>query len=84
VSLGKIIGRIAFIFGFVGSVLFYSFQYTFESHFLCPLCLYVDVAFVHPLLWLQIGLGFGLIQGLMFALLGFGAGYSISKINNSL
>lgn len=56
--------------GFIGPVLFYSLGY--ESH----------VAFGHSVLWLQIGLELGLLQGLMFALLGFVAGYSISKVKN--
>jgi hypothetical protein len=82
VKLGKIIGRIAFVVGFVGPVLFYasppSFP-TYESHIVCPLCPYSDVAFGHALLWLQIGLELGLFQGIAFALLGFTVGYSISR-----
>jgi hypothetical protein len=82
VKLGKVIGRITFVVGFVGPVLFYasppSFP-TYESHIVCPLCPYIDVAFGHALLWLQIGLELGLFQGIAFALLGFTLGYAISR-----
>jgi hypothetical protein len=82
VKLGKRIGRIGFGVGFLGSMLFYVSPHSFplyESHVVCPLCPYVDVAFGSPLLWLQIGLGSGLLQGVAFGVLGFVIGYSISR-----
>jgi hypothetical protein len=78
VKLGKRFGRIGFVIGFIGPVLFYSVPYTFEWHIFCPLCPYIDVAFAHPLLWHEIGLRLGLLQGLVFALLGFVLGLLIS------
>lgn len=82
VKTGKRLGRIGFVMGFIGPVLFYSVPITFEWHIFCPLCPYIDVPFAHPLLWLQIGLQLGLLQGLTFALLGFIIGYSISQLRN--
>ena len=79
--LGKHFGRIGFLAGFIGPILFYFIHY--EALIFCPLCPHVDVAFGHPLLWLQIGLTAGLTQGLVFALLSFAIGYSISKIKSS-
>ena len=82
-NLGKRVGRIGFDVGFLGSMLFYLSPPSFplyESHVVCPLCPYVDVAFGSPLLWLKIGLGWGLFQGVAFAVLGFVIGYSVSRI----
>ena len=79
--LGKRFGRIGFLVGCIGPIVFYSLHY--ESLVLCPLCPHVDPAFGHPLFWLQIGLMSGLTQGLIFAVLGFAIGYSISKIKPS-
>lgn len=82
-KLGKLIGRIGFVVGFIGPVLFYAVPYAFESHLACPLCPFIDVPFGHPLLWWQIGLTWGVIQGLLFASLGFGIGYAVSRIQKS-
>jgi hypothetical protein len=82
-KLGKRFARVGFVVGFMGSLLFYSIPYTLQSHTACPLCPYVDVPLGHPLLWLQIGLSLGLIQGLVFAMLGFAIGYSIFRIKQS-
>jgi hypothetical protein len=78
-GLGKQLGRFGFLVGFIGPILFYSVPYTFKWHIFCPLCPYVDVAFAHPLLWLEIGLKVGLAQGLVFGLIGFVIGFLISK-----
>jgi hypothetical protein len=79
-KLGRRFGRVGFIIGFIGPILSYSVPYTLQSHAACPLCPYIDIAFVHPSLWLQIGLSLGLIPGLVFAMLGFAIGYSIFRI----
>jgi hypothetical protein len=81
VRLRKLFGRIGFLAGFMGPIVFYLIHY--EAFIFCPLCPHVDVAFGHPLLWLQIGLTLGLTQGLIFALHGFAIGYSITKIRTS-
>ena len=80
-NLGMRFGRIGFLVGFIGPILFYSVPYTFESHIACPLCPYID-AFGHPLFWLEAGFTLGLIQGLTFALFGFAVGYSIFKVKS--
>jgi hypothetical protein len=72
-------GRIGFVVGFIGPILFYLVPYTFERHIFCPLCPQIDMASRRPLLWLEIGLGCGLAQGLTFALLGFVIGFLTSK-----
>jgi hypothetical protein len=77
VKLAKRLGRIGFLLGSIGPLLFYSVHY--ESGILCPLCPHVD-ALMHPLGWLQFGLTAGLIQGVLFALLGFAVGFSISEL----
>jgi len=82
VRLGKLFGRTGFLFGFIGPILFYYTHY--ESHIFCPLCPYIFVPFGHARLWLQIGLTAGLTQGLVFALLAFAIGYSISKVKPSI
>jgi hypothetical protein len=79
-KLGKRFGRIGFVIGFIGPVLFYSVPYTLEWHVICPLCPYIDVPFAHRLHWLETGLSLGLIQGLVFALLGLVIGFAISKV----
>jgi hypothetical protein len=78
VKLGRLFGRIGFVFGFVGPILFYSLHV--ESHIVCPTCPHIFAPFAHPLGWLEIALKFGLIQGLVFALLGFAVGFSISWV----
>jgi hypothetical protein len=75
-KLGKKFGRIGFVVGFVGPVLFYSFGVSVA----CPQCPYIDAIFWKPMDWLALGLGLGLMQGLVFALLGFVIGYVISRI----
>ncbi len=80
-KLVKKLGRIGFLVGFLGPVLFYgSKQLVMAFQFACPLCPTYMVAFWGPLDWLQLGLTFGLVQGLAFALLGFAIGYAISRI----
>lgn len=86
-KLGKKIGRIGFVVGFLGPVLFYlPDSFTWES-LVCPWRPCIDGRFSTPLFWVRLGLTLGLVQGLTFALLGFGAGFFISKtktICNSL
>jgi hypothetical protein len=78
VKLGKRLGRVGFVVGFIGPILFYSVPYTFESPVVCPLC---PIVFVIPSPNpLEMGLMVGLLQGLAFAILGFAAGWSISKV----
>jgi len=79
VKLGKLFGRIGFVIGFVGPVLFYVVPNTFVSPIACQLCPYIGVPF-KPLDWLEIGLKLELSQGLIFALLGFSIGDSIFRI----
>jgi hypothetical protein len=81
-KLGKLIGRFGFAYGILGSLVFYSSQPSslfYESHVACPACPYVDIAFATRLTWIQVGLGFGLVPGLAYAVLGFAIGCSISK-----
>jgi hypothetical protein len=78
-KLGKRFGRIGFLMGFVGPVLFYGFGLGVA----CPQCPYIDAIFWTPRDWLALGLGLGLMQGLVFALLGFAAGYIVSRIKRS-
>jgi hypothetical protein len=63
IRLGKLLGRIGSWIGFVGPVLFYAVPWTWESHFVCPQCPYVDVPFATRWSWLEIGLKEGLLQG---------------------
>ncbi len=79
-KLGKKIGRIGFVVGFVGPVLFYVFYTNSMASFACLFCPHITMFGPTRLTWLQIDLGFGLVQGLAFALLGFAIGYAISKI----
>ena len=75
-KLAKRFGRIGFVFGFIGPILFYALH--IESHLACPFCPYITVPFVSRLGWLEIGLKFGLLQGLVFAFLGFAIVFSFS------
>jgi len=78
VKLGKRLGRVGFVVGFISPILFYSVPYTFESQVVCLLC---PIVFVIPSPSpLEMGLWIGLLQGLAFAVLGFAAGWSISKV----
>jgi hypothetical protein len=81
-KLGKLFGLIGFVVGFIGPFFFYSVPSTFRSHLACPVCAYSNVTFKHPLFWPAIGLS-GLIQGVIYALLALGIGYSILKIKHS-
>lgn len=84
-KLGKTLGRIGFIIGFLGPVLFYASPptlFTYESHVVCPLCPYVDIAFATRLTWIEVGLEVGLLFGLVSALVGFVIGYLISKVRH--
>lgn len=81
---GRLVGRLLFVIGFAGPPLFYSTPPSFPTHqafAVCPLCPIVDVAFAHPLLWLQIGLQLGIIQGIMFAVFGFTMGCFVSALS---
>jgi hypothetical protein len=82
IRLGKSIGRIGFVYGLFGSVLFYTSPWSplYESHVVCPACPYVEVPFVTKLGWLEIGLRLGLIFGVAYALSGFAIGYCFSKL----
>ena len=79
--LGTIIGRVGFVFGFLGPLLFYSspYQFLYESHIVCPVCPYVEIPFATEMTWIDVGLRNGLFCGLAYALIGFGIGWSISK-----
>jgi hypothetical protein len=83
IKTGKIFGRALFVIGLIGPISFYvspaSFP-TYQVFLVCPLCPHVEVPFGHPLLWLQIGLNMGLLQGIVFAVLGFATGYLVSAI----
>ena len=82
-KLGKKIGRIGFVVGFVSPILFYQFGTNPVVNFACLVCPHITMFGPTRLTWLQIGLGFGLVQGLAFALLGFAIGCAISKIQRS-
>jgi hypothetical protein len=45
----KLIGLVSALLGFLGAGLFY-FGFDLQSHYVCPLCPYVDGANVHPAL----------------------------------
>ena len=84
--LGKRIGRIGFVIGFLGPLFFYASpaQFpTYESHLVCPWCPYVDVAYATWLTWVEVGLKFGLLSGLLLALIGFLVGYTVSRVAGS-
>jgi hypothetical protein len=64
-----------------GPVLFYASPvsfFTFESHFVCPWCPYVDAAYSTRIIWIA-GLGFALFSGSVLAAVGFGIAYGVSK-----
>jgi hypothetical protein len=78
---GKRLGRVGFVIGFLGPVLFYAAPgFTYESHFLCPWCPYIDIFPSDRLAWLSLGLSVGLFCGLILALVGFIIGYAVSKV----
>jgi len=86
-KLGKKLGGIGFVVGFVGSFLFYASPFswpTFESRLVCLWCPYVDPVFVTRYTWLEIGLKVGLISGLLFAASGFVAGYLAELMRRKL
>jgi hypothetical protein len=76
-ALARGLAYIGFAFGFVGSVAFYAVGY--QSHLLCPLCPYVTTIGSR----LQIGLTYGLFQGLTFGLLGSIFGWVILRVSKS-
>jgi hypothetical protein len=79
VKLAKIAGRVGFVLGFLGPVLFYTTPAgspLYESHLVCPVCPYVD-GIMPTSGWLQLGLTIGLLTGFGYALLGFGIGYLV-------
>jgi len=82
-KLGKRLGRIGFVIGFVPAFWFYASPYswfTFESHIVCPWCPYIDFFPSTWRTWLLLGLGMGLMSGLFFALIGFSTGCFVSLI----
>ena len=81
-KLGKRFGRLGFLIGFLGPVLFYASPvsfFTFESRFVCPWCPYVD--WFHPtrMTWIGTGLGFGSFSGLVLGAVAFAIGFTVSK-----
>ena len=83
-KLAKRFGRTGFVVGFVGPFLFYASPFSwfsFESHFVCPWCPYIDVMHPNWLTWVQLGLTVGLVSGLLFALVGFPVGPSAGQEN---
>jgi hypothetical protein len=81
-KLGKRFARVGFLIGFVGPVLFYASPvslFTFESHFVCPWCPYVDGAYQTRMIWIGMGL-FALVSGLVLAAVAFAIGYAVSKV----
>jgi hypothetical protein len=86
-KLGRLIGRIGFVVGFVGPLLFYGSPaswVTYESHLLCPYCPIIDIMFADWVDWLLVGLKTGLLCGLLLALVGFSIGYAVSKVKSRL
>ncbi len=80
-NLAKKLGRIGFVLAFTGSLLFYASPFSwfsFESHFVCPWCPYIDVIDANWLTWIQLGLMVGLVSGSLLALIGFCVGYQVS------
>ncbi len=85
-KLGKRLGRIGFLIGFVGPLLFYASPaswLTCESHLLCPWCPYIDIFFATWLTWVQVGLTMGLVSGLLLALIGFFAGCFVTLVRRN-
>ncbi len=85
-KLGKRFGCIGFVIGFVGPVLFYASPpsfFAYESHFVCPWCPYIDIAFADTLTWLGVGLKLGLLCGLLFALIGLAIGYTVQRATHA-
>lgn len=84
-KLAKRIGRIGFIVGFLGPVIFIqppaSF-FTYESHVLSPLCPYIDGIMTRSG-WVQVGLTLGLIFGILYGLIGFTIGFAVSRARQS-
>ena len=83
---GKRLGRIGFVIGFLGPVLFYASPFsfiTYESHLVCPWCPYVDFFHATTLTWIRAGLVFGLLSGLLLALVGFLVGYAVSRMKHA-
>jgi hypothetical protein len=86
-KLGKKFGRIGFVIGFAGPFLFYASLPRFspyESHFICPWCSYVDIAFANTLTWVGVGLRVGLFCGLLLAFVGFSIGYMSTRLAQRL
>jgi len=85
-KLGKKIGRIGFVIGFRGPLLFYASPrslFTYESHLVCPWCPYVDIPFATRIAWVQLGLWVGLLSGLSLAFIGLGIGCAVSRLVRS-
>jgi hypothetical protein len=84
--LAKRLGRSGFLIGFLPPFLFYASPpsfFTWESHWVCPLCPYIDMFFATRIAYVQLGLTIGLVCGLLLALTGFAIGYVISRLRHS-
>lgn len=92
-KLGKRLGRIGFVVGFVGPFLFYASPFSwfsFESIFVCPWCPYIDVLDIgnripalmraNWLAWVNLGIAVGLVDGLLFGLAGFSVGCFVTLV----
>jgi len=53
---GKRLGRIGFVVGFVGPVLFYSFDMQSVGIFVCPQCPHIDFMFYTRMDWVGLDL----------------------------
>ena len=84
--LAKTVGRVGFVFGFLGPLLFYSspYQFLYGSHIVCPVCPYVEIPVATKMMWIGVGLRLGLFCGLAYALIGFGIVWSIFKFRVAL
>ena len=81
-KLGKMLGRIGFVVGFVGPLLFYLSPYslpTYGPDVACPACPHIDLMFATRWTWIEIALKMGLCFGLIYALGGFAVGYALSR-----
>lgn len=82
--LGRLIGRIGFSFGSLGSLLFYTSLWPLlhESHIICPACPYAEIPFANNRTWSALGLWLGPLFGLVYAVVGLGVGIGVSRLHN--
>lgn len=78
-KLGKRLGRIGFLIGFVCPLISYAGPTSLLNDS-CPWCPHIDALRVSPLTWIDIGLRFGLFSGLSFAVMGFVVGCTLSRL----